>query len=142
MLQSEIDEISDAFQDAWDEYFGQEMFYVPFLKDSTTAHPLYKESKNKTYDFANKISFTGTFKEEPLEEVGEIAGKDEYQSAEITFVTKQLYDKGITTVNNADIIEITHRDGVTKTYNIIKHFGKVQLGDNRVFTKLEVTEIK
>lgn len=142
MLQKEIDEISEAFLDAWDEYFGQEMFYVPFLEDETTKHRVYKESKSKAYDFANKLKFTGTFKEEPLEEVGDVGGRDKQEKAEITFITKELEDKGITRIDSRAIIEITHKDGITKTYNIINNYGKVQFGSSRVFSKLGVVEIK
>lgn len=140
MLPNEIDEISVAFLDAWKEYFGQPMYYVPFLNGGT-VHPVYKESKTKTYDFANKLLFTGTFKMKPLEEKGEIAGKEAIENAEITFITYELEQKGITEIDQRAIIEITHKDGITKTYNIVNNYGKVQFGTSRVFTKLGVMEI-
>jgi hypothetical protein len=141
MLQNEIDEISVAFLDAWDQYFGEKMFYVPFLEAETSVHRVYKESKTKTYDYANKLQFTGTFKQQPIREEGEIAGKEEIEQAEITFVTKELYDKGVLEIDARSIVEITHRNGKTATYNIHNYYGKVQLGNNRIFTKLAVTEI-
>lgn len=143
MLQSEIDEISEAFMDAWEEYFGQVMYYVPLL-DVPTKHPIYGESKTKdlNYDFANKVMFHGTFKESPIEEKGGVGGKDEKQKAEITFVTQELYSKGIKAIDPRAVIEITHRDGTVLLYNIVKRNGKVQLGDNHVFTKLDVVDIK
>lgn len=140
MLQTEVDEISVAFADAWKEYFGQVMYYIPFNETLTVKHPVYGESKTKGYDEVNKKSFFGTFKQEPLEEKGEMAGKIEYEVAEITFVTKELYDQGITEVDSRSLIEITHRNGITKRYNIIENYGKVQLGDNKVFYKLKVTD--
>jgi hypothetical protein len=142
MLQSEIDEISQAFSDAWQEYFGEEMYYVPFSENDTPVHRVYKESKSKAYDFANKILFHGTFKQEPIDEKGELAGKNEREKAEITFVTKELFDRSIKEVDLRAIIEITDRNGVTKHYNILKRNGKVQLGNNHVFTKIEVVDIK
>jgi hypothetical protein len=136
--QTEVNEIAQAFLDAWEEYFGQTMYYVKFI--SADKHPLYGESKNKTYDFANKLSFYGTFKQEPIEEKGDIGGKDVTETAEITFVTKELEEKGLEEVNHEDIIEITDKNGITKTYNIVDHYGKVQFGSSRVFTKLKVVD--
>lgn len=141
MRQDEIDEISTAFSEAWDEYFGQPMYYVPFLPEESKIHPLYRETNRKVYDFANKKPFTGTFKEEKYEERGEIHGRDNFEKAEITFVTKELHDLGVTAIDQSAIIEIFNRNGVRKLYNIIANYGKVQLGNNKVFTKLNVTEI-
>ena len=140
MLQSELNEISDAFSEAWNEFFGQEMFYVK-LSQATEIHPLYGEAKKKLYDFENKVSFNGTFKQKKYEERGEINGRDNYEEAEITFVTKELYEKGITNIVQSSVIEIIHRNGERKLYNIISNYGKVQLGNNKIFTTLEVTEI-
>lgn len=140
MLQSELNEISEAFQDAWDEFFGQEMFYVPFQLEGTEVHRIYKESRRKTYDHANKIRFMGTFKELSNKEAGELFGADTKAESEITFVTKELFDQGIKKVDDAALIEITHHDGTTVLYNIVEVTRKVQLGDNRIFTKLGVFE--
>jgi hypothetical protein len=141
LIQSEIDEISEAFMDAWEEYFGQIMYYVPFNDNPSDKHSIYGESKKKTYDFTKKVMFHGTFKQEPIEEKGELGGGEEREVAEITLVTKELYDKGVKEFRLKDIIEITDRDGVTKNYNIYQNYGKVQLGNNRVFTKLKVVDI-
>lgn len=141
MLQTEIDEISEAFSDAWQEYFGQPMFYVPFL-ESQTPKNIYNESKDKKYDFDNKVPFFGTYKQEPIEEKGEMGGRVEEQFAEVTFVTKELFDKGVTEIDSRALIEITHRSGKTHLYNIIEHYGKVQLGDNKVFYKLKVKDLQ
>lgn len=141
MLQSEIDEISVAFSEAWDEYFGQPMYYVPYKTIEDNIHPLYRETRQKEYDWKNKVLFNGTFKQEKYEERGEINGRDNYEEAEITLVTKELYDEGIKVIDQSAIIEIIHRDGSRKLYNIVANYGKVQLGDNKVFTKIEVVEI-
>lgn len=140
MLQSEIDEISEAFSDAWDEFFGQPMYYVPLMAGST-VHPIYRESKTKQYDVENKKSFNGTFKVKDIEEKGEMNGRDEKTYAEITFVTKELYDQGILKINSRDQIHFFDRGGEEIKCNIIGHSGKVQLGDNKIFTKLDVVVI-
>ena len=140
MQQQEIDEISEAFLDAWKEYFGQIMYYIPFNPTATQKHPVYGETKAKVYDEANKVMFHGTFKQEPIEEKGELAGGENYEVAEITFVTKELYDKGIVEIKPEDMVEVVFRGGKTKRYNIVAHYGKVQLSDNRIFTKLKVTD--
>lgn len=142
MIQSEIDEISEAFLDAWVEYFGQVMYYIKMKPTpESDIHPIYGESKNKKYAEEEKVLFHGTYKQDPIEEKGDIAGKVEKEFAEITFVTKELFDKGITECKSEDIIEITNRIGVTSRYNIFQHYGKVQLGNNRVFMKLKVVDI-
>lgn len=140
MLQTELDEISNAFSEAWEEFFGQEMFYVE-LSGATEIHPLYGESRGKIYDFEGKKPFNGTFKQDEYKERGEIGGRDNYEEATITFITKELIDLGIFTINQSAIIEIFHRDGERKLYNIISNYGKVQLGNNKIFTTLKVVEI-
>ena len=140
MEQKELDEISDAFVDAWEEFFGQEMFYVPFDENASKPHPIYGENKNKVYDYENKKRFMGTFKELSDEEAGELFGQETKAEAEITYVTKELYEQGITRPKKSALVQITFRDGVTKLYNITEITGKVQLGDNRIFTKFGVFE--
>lgn len=141
MLQNEIDEISVAFSEAWRDYFGQDMYYVPIKEDAIEIHPLYRETRKKVYDWESKKKFNGTFKQEKYEERGEINGRDNYEEAEITLVTKELYDLGVKIIDQSAIIEIFHRDGTRKLYNIVANYGKVQLGNNKVFTKIEVVEI-
>lgn len=141
MKQDEIDEISDAFSEAWNEFFGQEMYYVPFDRENSPVHDLYNESSHKVYKWEDKVKFNGTFREEKYEEREEISGRDNFEKAEITFVTKELYDAGVIQLEQSSIIEIFHRNGVRKLYNIISNYGKVQLGNNKVFTKLDVVEI-
>lgn len=141
MIQEELDEISQAFLDAWKEFFGQEMFYVPFLKGETVIHRIYNESKGKKYDLDNKLNFSGTFKESTKEELGELFGQDTKAEAEVTFVTAELYDKGVKEIPLSARIQITHRSGITRIYDIVNVVTKVQLGNNRIFTKLGVLEI-
>jgi glutamate dehydrogenase/leucine dehydrogenase len=141
MTQKEIDEISDAFGEAWEDFFGQEMYYIAF-DCGTYSHPIYREAKRKQYKEEEKTLFHGTLKEEPLEEKGDLAGKRTYPTAELTFVTKELRDKGVLEVDTRDIIEVTDINGNTERYNIINNYGKVQLVDNRIFTKLKVVRIR
>jgi FKBP-type peptidyl-prolyl cis-trans isomerase (trigger factor) len=144
MRQDEIDEISSAFHDAWEEFFGMTMHLVTMkpIDQQDSYDDLYNEDRRKDYEEGNKLSFYGTFKVSPIVEEGDLGGLKENVEAEVTFVTKELFDKGIKEISNKDIIEVTNRSGVTKRYNIVQHYGKVQLGDNHIFTKLMVTEIK
>jgi FKBP-type peptidyl-prolyl cis-trans isomerase (trigger factor) len=144
MRQDEIDEISDAFHDAWKEFFGMEMNLITMKpKDQQDSYDdLYGEDKKKDYEEGNKLSFFGTFKVSPIVEEGDLGGLKENVEAEITFVTKELFDKGIKQISNKDIIEVTQRSGNIKRYNIVQNYGKVQLGDNHIFTKMMVAEIK
>lgn len=142
LRQSEIDEISLAFHDAWKEYFGMEMNYIPIAETQDSLNKLYREDKRKDYKEGEKKAFFGTFKVSPIVEDGDLAGVKEYAEAEITFVTKELFDKGITEISNRDIIEVKQRNGKFKRYNITQNYGKVQLGDNHIFTKLMVLELK
>lgn len=140
MTQRERDEISDSFAEAWRESFGQEMFYVPFDEKGTeeTVHKLYKESKHKSYLFDKKVPFHGTYKQEPIEEVGELGGKRMRSYAEITFVTKELRDQGIDEVDERAIIQFFDENGKEHRVDIISLHGKVQFITDRIFTKLRV----
>lgn len=141
MLQEEIDEISDAFSEAWEEYFGQVMRYVP-LSETTEVHPIYGEAIGSIkYDWENYYEFNGTFKEKEHAESGDMYGRNGEINAEITFVTKEFVDEGLYDISQTAIIFVKHRSGVSKVYNIISNYGKVQLGNNKVFTKLGVVEI-
>lgn len=140
MLQSEVNEISDAFQDAWDEFFGQEMFYVPLDLEKTIVHPIYKETTEKVYDFAGKKRFVGTYKELSNKEAGELFGDATRAKAEITYVSRELILAGVDDVDDSALIEITHQSGRVGLYNITEITRKVQFGDNRIFTKLGVFE--
>lgn len=141
MLQSEINEISDAFQDAWDEFFGQEMYYVPLDLEKTVVHPIYGETRKKEYDFDGKKRFVGTYKELSNKEAGELFGDATKAESEITFVTRELIVQGIDEVDDGAIIEITHLSGKVMLYNITEITRKVQFGSSRIFTKLGVVEI-
>lgn len=139
MEEREILEIEADFQEAWEEYFGQTMYYVNFI-ESPTPTSIYRESKVKVYDEANKILFHGTYKENPTQEELAMGGLSETDIGLITFVTKELYEQGILTIDDKDVIDVIMRDGTTRRFNIISHQGKVQFGSHKVFTKIGVRE--
>lgn len=141
MQQTEIDEISDAFSEAWEEFFGQVMYYVPLDRERTIVDDLYEETEKKVYDFANKVQFYGTLKLTEESEVGEISGKSNTIGASITCVTKELVNKGVIYVELSSIIVTKNHNEGYRFYNIVGQYPKVQLGDNRVFTTIRVVEI-
>lgn len=145
MIQSEIDEISEAFMDAWEEYFGQMLYYVSFDEISTknNAHPLYRDvkKKGKIYLWDDMKPFHGTLKSEEVEEKGDMFGKDEDVVYNITLITKELRDQGILTIDKEALIYLVDRDGINHVFNITALNQKVQFGDNKVFTKLKVQRV-
>ncbi|MBO8161150.1 MAG: hypothetical protein H0Z24_05890 [Thermosipho sp. (in: Bacteria)] len=138
MQQNEIDKISEAFSDAWKEFFGQEMYYIKFKDTNTPSDTLYYENDVKEYDRVNKIKFYGSIKFNPTKKEIELAGLKEEVTAIITVVTKQLVDAGIQEVSFNDLIEITDRFGNTSEYSIIDKNLKVQFSNNFIFTKIGV----
>ncbi|MMZ51272.1 hypothetical protein D1872_130070 [compost metagenome] len=138
MTQQERDEISDSFSEAWRQSFGLQMFYVPFLKDESNPHPLYRESKGKKYDFANKLLFYGTYKQKPIEEIGEIGGRELRETGEITFVTKELHDKGLRDIDPSAIIQFFDKYDNEQLFEIVGKNAKVQFITDWIFTKLKV----
>lgn len=135
--QIEIDEISDAFLEAWQEYFGTIMYYVPF-KEGDDLDDTYLESKAKVYDMENKIRVHGTIREIQSEDKSLATGKQVQKFFEITLVTKELIDGGLQRIDTNALIIYTDR--FNKEYNlcIYDDFQKVQLVDNKIFTKLLV----
>ena len=138
---SEIDDISDSFIEAWTEFFGQEMYYIRFLRDSNTPHNVYNDSRKKIYDEDNKVLFHGSLKEKPTAEELGMGGLKALPSGVITFVTKELRDAGITELSTNDCIEATPYAQPTIRFNIVSDQGKVQLTDQKIFTKLGVKEM-
>ena len=144
MQQNEIDEISEAFSDAWEEYFGDRMKYVRFNREETVFHKTYNESKTRKYDYANAIEFNGSLKEIENEDVTQPYGDNEYKLFTITLVTKELLDKGVIYVNHDDIITYTQIFGDTKLerrFSIYDSVEKVQFNASKIFTKIMVKEV-
>lgn len=144
MQQSEIDEISEAFSDAWDEYFGDKMLYLPFDRENTSFNKIYNETKCLKYDESRAVEFNGSLREVEKEDVTQPYGDNEYDLFIITLVTKELLDKGIFEVNHDDIIKYTQRFGtqlVTRTFSIYGSVQKVQFKSTKVFTKIMVKEV-
>lgn len=137
----DVNEVEDEFIEAWTDTFGGAMYYVPLLRDKSEIHPIYSESKKKIYDFDNKLLFHGKFLQQPYMERGEIYGRENYDKAEISFVSKELRDKGISKVEQSSIIEIFDEEGIRKLYNIIGDYGKVQFRNSKLITRLIVSEV-
>lgn len=141
MRQEEIDEISEAFGSAWKEYFGDEMYYVLLDLDKTVIDTLYREQKNKVYDYEHKKLFHGTLKESPAMDEMRQTGKRVNKTFEISFVTKELVDLGVEEIDTNAIIQYIDRFNKTHTYRIYDEFQKVQFSDNKIFTKLLVVPV-
>ena len=105
---NEIEEISKAFSEAWEDYFGDKLKYVRFNTENTKFHNIYNESKSLQYDYDNAVTFYGSLKEIEKEDVIEPYGDDEYRIFTITLVTQELLDGGVFEVNHDDIITYTH----------------------------------
>ena len=138
----ELDELSLEFIDAYKDIFGWEMFLVPLDRSNTNINELYGESSKKFYDFENKVPFYGIFRRQlPYLERGEIYGRENYDLAEVSVVSKQLRDAGVYVIDQSSIIEIFHKDGSRKLYNIVGDYGTVQLREEQLVTKIIVSEI-
>lgn len=139
MAQSEIDEISQAFIEAWEDYFGDIVYYVPFDYSGTKADgSIYSETKTKKYLYDKKVLLHATVKERENLDVNTAIGKRVEKHYEITFVTKELIDAGINQVDTNSILVYTDRFQSEHKFMIYDDFQKVQLVDNKVFTKLKV----
>lgn len=137
MLQEEINEISYEFLNAWKEFFGAEMYYIP-LDESSIPDPIYNEVKNKNYDESKAVSFYGTLKERESQDEIPPTGKRTEKFYEITLITQELIDKGINYINTNDIIKYIDRFGKVYYFEIYDDYQKVQLSNNKIFTKLKV----
>lgn len=139
MTQLELDEISDAFSEAWRDYFGDEIKILPYDSRNTSYDEVYKVSKKKAYDRTKAITLKATIRQAEHEDISTALGKRVEEYYTITFVTKELLDKGLTHIDNNSIIEYTDRFNVTKQFKIYGTQQKVQFLDNKIFTKLKVS---
>lgn len=138
MDRREIDEISDSFREAWEDYFGQKLKYVPLDKEKTEVDTLYDEDiGGKVYDYTKAKEFHGTLKEVMINEEGGPFGDKTEKLYSITYVTKELVDQGIDEIDLESIIVVDDRK-----FAIRGKQSKVQFGEFRVFTRLEVIEIE
>lgn len=144
MQKSEIDEISEAFKDAWEDYFGDLMYYVRLDRKNTKFNKLYNEAKKLQYDMDNKIPFHGTLKELEQDDVTQPYGDNEVKLFSITLVMKELIDKGQYLLDHDDIIIYEQRLGemlVTRKFTIYDSLEKVQFNATKVFGKIKVKEV-
>lgn len=137
----ELDEYENDFIEAWEGYFGQPMYYVELVPEESNIHKLYSESKKKIYDFENKKLFHGKFLRKPEMERGEIYGRENYDKAEISFITKELADLGVLKLKQSSVIETFDKEGTRKLYNIVGDYDKVQLRNRKLITRLIVSEV-
>lgn len=144
MQQSEIDEISEAFKDAWEDYFGDLMYYVRLDRKATKFNKVYNETKKLKYDMENKIPFHGTLKELEQDDVIAPYGDNEVKLFNITLVMKELIDEGQFLLDHDDIILYEQRLGdmlVTRKFTIYDSLEKVQFNATKVFGKIKVKEV-
>jgi hypothetical protein len=139
MEQTEIDEVSDAFTDAWKDYFGDVMYAVKLLA-TPAADAIYKEQKQKAFDYDNKILFHGILKQTAVEgELHQGGHRVEFKGT-ITAVTKELIDNGINVLEPTMRIYYIDRFGTEHLYRSVDILTKVQLCNNRIFTSVGVVE--
>lgn len=136
--QTDIDEISDAFSDAWEETFGAEVFYLRY-NPSTQQHPLYGEVIGKEYEEIGPIY--AIFKQNPTIEELKNSGISEHAQGILVFVTKDLREQGVTKVSTLDRVKIVDRDGVTSFYTINGYNLRVQFYNNYIFTHVGVVHL-
>jgi len=141
MSQSEIDEISTSFSEAWEEYFGAPAYYLVCLEDQLTSdNELYEERIGKDAVFESRGPIPAIITYNPsIEELAD-AGLSDTVKIKITFVTKDLREIGIKHVSNKDRIGIIDRDSVTKLFVITEHNPNVQFVDNYIFTNIGAAE--
>jgi hypothetical protein len=143
---NEINEISDAFLEAWVDFFGAPMYLVPFDLDASSAvvdeySTTYNEPKQYKYKYDAKLLFHGALKDqESLDKEGALGFKLQTELA-IIFISKELADKGVSQIPMSSIIEFTDNSGSVKYYKIIDVVYRVQLTNHRIFTKMKVVEL-
>lgn len=151
MRLNERKEISDSFEEAWEESFGSVFYIIPLDRSATNVNDIYGETVNKVYNAEEAIMFYATYKEESEEEISVGHGRDDYRDGVITFVkntfVEKLKSKGVfgekeryldmtaILVNYDDLLE------EKKYFNIIGNYGTVNLGGNKIFSKLDVVEL-
>jgi hypothetical protein len=138
MSEREILAVSSAFQEAYSNIFGQEMYYITLNRISSAPHSTYKNSRNKVYNESAKTLFHGAYKEEPSEVVLKMAGKSTFIHGTITFVTQELIDAGVESFSDDAIVQFTDKFGVEHTFDIVWTKSSFQLRDSKIFTKFGV----
>lgn len=141
MLQTEIDEISNTFSEAWHETFGMSVYYLRRKEGvQVTTHPLYDETigKNLEEDYEYIGPIPAIFAQEVIEQQLTESGLDSSCQGILTLVSKDLRDKGILSVSRKDMFSVTDRDGVTSLYNILDSRPTVQFVDNYIFLSVDI----
>ena len=132
----EILEISKEFENAWKEFFGGQMFFIPFIKAESTIEDPYDEAKILVYDFANKIAFYGQLKDNESLDVESAIGGDTKTDLTVTFVTQSL-----PTFNQLGIVQFVDEFNVEHFYKITDITRRVMFNNYRIFTKAKLVEL-
>lgn len=140
MNQAEIDEFSASFLEAWEDYFGAEMYIIPYAYNG--GGNTYGDKKRKSYDFDNAILVHGTLKESEAQDVVKPDGKLEVRYYDITIISKELYDQGVYHIDTNSIIKYVDRFDNEFYFRIYDSLQKVQFSNNKIFTRLKVSQIE
>lgn len=140
MNQAEVDEFSTSFLEAWIEYFGTEMYIIPYAYTASTN--IYGDVKKKKYDLDNAILVHGTLKETEAQDMVKPDGKYEIKYFDITLISKELYDQGVQYIDTNSIIKYIDRFNNEYYFKIYDTLQKVQFSNNKIFTKLKVTQVE
>jgi hypothetical protein len=143
---NEIDEISEAFLEAWIDFFGAPMYLVPFDRESSDMDEdeytaIYREPKQFVYNFAEKVLFHGALKDHESLDKDSVMGLSVETDLSVVCITKELADKGITKIPLSSIIEFMDNTGEVRLYKIVDVIYRVQLSSHRIFTKMKIVEL-
>ena len=140
MDSNEVREISYSFLQAWQEFFGANVTYIPPLA-TVPKDPVYDEIAGTVLDTANAVEFTGSFKDNEELDKLTATGYSYQNPGTITAVTQQLVDLGIYPLQRTGQLEYTDAYGITKKFKIVEIYQKVQFLGFKIFTKIVVEEI-
>lgn len=136
MTQEELDEISQSFSEAWNDYFGMK-FYV--LRNTVIAPQgnLYTENPNPPAP-----TVIGPINARYLSNLTELKAAEFGLSSEVdtalSFVTKDLRDKGILSLTKKDRVKVVDRDGVETIYIITELGYSTQFLNNFIFINVGI----
>lgn len=137
MNQSEINEISESFLEAWEDYFGAVMYLIPY-EYNVQDNSIYGDKKVKKYNIDKAVAFHGTLKELESPDVVKPDGRYNIEFCDITLVTKELTDQGVTKIDTNSIIKYIDKFGDEYYYKIYDSYKKVQFNQDKIFTKIRV----
>lgn len=143
MKQKEVDNISKEFLQAWKDFFGMKLKYIPYNREDSDFSDIYGDNiPGLAYDYNKAIEIYGIIKE--LDGVDKImpAGKRTINYYEITIVTYDLFTQGITKVDTNDRITFIDKFGEEHILELYETYKKVQFSNDKIFTKIKAREIE